>query len=373
MEVEKVLGIFKELIEEEEEFNIQKILNNLLSHVNSGASKDVENVLSELSIYSNSSMINDYAYSKLKLLEKIEASEFFGKQLQMRILEILNKEVYKVKENLSELITKRNEFVVNVKANIQNLEKLDFESYYDNINNFELGLIIPDSESDMKKVQTYLNDWQFILKTTNEFCDTNHEEPKIYSVSTNSIGIFVVGSITTISLILKIVDQIIKIYERILKIRKLKFELEQEKLTKNIKEVEAKEKEIVLEEKKKILKSIFEESKKLDHGRKKELENHFSKVIDKIILIQDKGVIIEATPPRMPESEILEEEETPENKKEQEKAKQEKQIWIQKTKDITQIASNVTKVMKEITSTGKEILQIAHYLNTEKEEAPQDE
>ncbi|MFW6047042.1 MAG: hypothetical protein ACOCP4_04595, partial [Candidatus Woesearchaeota archaeon] len=344
MEIEKILSIFKELVEEEEKYNVQKELNQLMNHVNAGSSTNVDALLKVLENYAEDSVVNNYAYSKLKLLDKLQAKEYFGIRLLELIKQILTTEGYKTKSNITSLAENRTEFLTNIKNNIKNFEKMQFKPYYEDLADFELGLIIPNSEADIKKVQQHLKDWQFILKTVNEYYESNHEEPKIYSVSNNSIGIFIIGCATTITAILTITNKILDIYERIYELRMLKTKIEKEKINKAIKEIEKREKEIVLEEEKKILEKIKEEKTSGDANRANELENHFSKIIDILIKMQEKGIVIEINPPKIKEPETKETD-TEENKKKQDDAKKQYQNKLSSTKKLTELGVNITETM----------------------------
>lgn len=365
MDIEKVLGIFKELIEEEEEYAIQNLLNNLLSHLNSNDSDAVAETISKINEYSKESSINDYAFSKLKVLDKVNAKKYFGVYLKEFINTFFTKETYKSKDNLSQFIKQRNTLLTNLKNNIQNLESFDFESYYDTLGTFELGLVIPVNQSELKKVNNYLKEWHFVLRHISELCEKEHSEPKIYSVSKNSIGIFFLCSIPVAKCILSLTKDVLDIYKKVLEIKKLKKDMEKydSKFKQGIKEASKVEKEIVNEEKEKIVKKIIlEYESQIPKEREKELEVSIRKSIEIIIKMQDKGIIIEATPPKIEEPEILEEEETKENKKKRDEVQKAYNSKIEQINKVTVIA-NKAKTVKELISSEKNVLQIAQYLD----------
>lgn len=364
MDIEKVLGIFKELIEEDDKHKIANLLNNLLAHITANNSAAADETISKIQEYSKKSIVNEYAFSKLKVLEKINAMNYFGSYLKEFLDALFTKETYKIKDNLSAFIKQRNTLLTNLKKNIQDLESLDFTSYYETIKTFEIGLIIPKEKAELKDVQIYLKNWHFVLKHVSELTETDHSEPKVCSVSSNSVGIFILGSYLTITCILKISKDVLEIYEKVLKIRKLKQELEEFDLKNNIKEVNEKEKQIVNVEQDKIVKKLLSEYKlKIKKGRENELKNAIGKSVEIVIKMHDEGIVIEATPPKIKEPKVLEAEETEENKKERDKAKKEYDSKIARINEVTGISANIAKIVKELTSSGKGILQIAQYLD----------
>ncbi len=205
MDVEKVLGVFKELTEEESNLNIQKDLSSLQSSLQSNNSTSAEALIEEIKKKNESSIVNEYSFSKIQILEQTGSLEFFGNYLSKSLDNALNKDSYKVRDNLSKIITLRNSKLQEMRTAAQHLENLDFKSYYDELEGFELGLIIPEEESELEKVQQYLKDWSFILKHVNELCDKEDEEPRIYSVSSSRIMVFILASSVTIICILEIV------------------------------------------------------------------------------------------------------------------------------------------------------------------------
>lgn len=368
MDIEKVLGIFKELIDEEEEHKIQDLLNNLSSYLDSNDSDSADKVISEINEYSNESIVNEYAFSKLKILEKIDAKNYFGIYLKKFIDTLFTKETYKTKDNLSQFIKRRTDLLANINNNIENLGRFDIESYYDLLETFELGLIIPDTQSELKKIQIYLKDWHVVLRSISELCEKEHSEPKIYSVSKGSIGIFFLCSIPVAKCVLNLTKDVLDIYKKVLEIKKLKKNMEKytSKFEQGIKEASQIEKEIVNEEREKIVDKIISEYvPQKQNERENELENGIRKSVETIIQMQDEGVVIEATPPKIEEPEILEEEETEENKKERDKAQKEYNSKIEQINSVTAVFANVAKTVKELTSSGKDVLQIGQYLDTE--------
>ncbi len=368
MDIEKVLGIFEEVLGEEEKHNIISILNELLNNLNANNLDAVDEIISKINEYSKQSIINEYAFSKLKLLERINATNYFGIYLKKFIDDLFTKETYKIKENLSQFIKQRNEFLTNLKNNVHNLENLDFESYYDNIETFELGLIIPKNQSELKKIQHYLKEWHFVLKHVSELCEEEYSEPKIYSVSDSSLGIFFLCSFPVVKCVLILTKDVLDIYKKVLDIKRIRKSMEKYdlKFKDGIKEASNIEKTIVNEEKENIVKKIISQyGSKASPERKKELETSIRKSVETIIKMQDDGILIESTPPKIKEPEILEEGETEENKEERNKVEKEYNHMIKENKEITGVFANIAKVNKELTFPDKCMLRISQYLDKE--------
>ena len=368
MEIEKVFGVFKEVSKEEDEYNLQKELNTLLSHINSNNSSAADAQIQEIKRITELSVVNKYSSSKLKILEYIDAINLFGDNLWVYLENILNTESYKLKDNLSNLISQRNTKINEIKTAIQHLESLDFVSYYEKMEDYELGLIIPEEESDLKKVQKYLEDWCFIIKHVSELCGNDYSEPKISSVSSSSIEIFLIETYIVTICVLGITERVVNIYEKINKIKILKKELEELDIKKTLKELDDKIKDIINTEKEKIVVEVISEHEtKIKQNRRGELKNAITKSVEKIINMYDKGIIIEATPPKVEEPEILKEEETDDNKREWNDAKKNYDDKLNQVKEVTGIISNVAKTLKELTSAGKETLQLSQYIDSNNE------
>lgn len=365
MDVEKLLGVFEELIAEEEEYNVQSILKNILNSVNTDNAEQIDSFLQELKEYSESSIVNHYAISKIKILNKVGGSNLFGIHLYELINNIVSTQGYKIKNSLSTEITTRNNLIAIIKENISNLEKLDFESYYDSLEEYELGLIIPQNEAELEKVEKYLKDVRQILRTINELSNGEYEEPKIYSVSSNSVGIFLLSTFGTTLCILKIFDKILDIYKKVYEIKKLKIEYKR-LLDKEPKEIDKEIKETIANEKEKIVEEIVKEYGKnnLDQGRQNELKIGIRSAIDKVIEMQDKGIVIEATAPKYKEE--PEENDDEKLKVISKKSGTKDKSNLEKAKEVAETFSNVSKSINEIKLFGKEILQLSQY--NEKEE-----
>lgn len=373
MDVEKLLGVFEELIAEEEEYAVQKILRGILNSTNSDNAEEIEKLLEELKEYSEKSIVNQYSLSKIKILDKTGATKYFGSNLYELISNILSTHGYRIKKTLSEEITTREKLVSTIRGNISNLEELDFESYYDQLEEYELGLIIPQDEAELEKVERYLKDIRQILRTINELSNGEYEEPKIYSVSSSSIGVFLLSAFGTTVCLLKIVDKTLEIYKKVYEIKKLKIEYKR-LLDKEPKEIDKEIKQTIKKEKENIVNEIVKEysNKTSNPGRVNELKTGLRSAIDKIIEMQDKGLVIETTTPKY-EKETEEDNDDESSKVESKKSGTKEKSNLEKAKEVSETFSNVSKSINEIKSFGKEILQLSQYNEKEKVEEGKEE
>ncbi|MDA3855039.1 MAG: hypothetical protein PF569_02180 [Candidatus Woesearchaeota archaeon] len=366
MEITKMYGIIEELINEEKESNIQTILNNILGVINSGDGTQVDEFLNKLFSWCQGSIVNEYPFSKQKILKKLNSENLFGNALYDNVKNMLETESYKLKENLSKLISNRNSQITILKQNFEQLQKLDIESYYENLEEFEIGLIIPNSENELEKVNFYLKDWDFILKHITELLGEENIKPRVSSVDTGSILVYVVGSYMVTKAILHIVKEVLDIYKKVLEIKELKDNAKKLGFKTTEKEGNKKIKDLLKSEKERLVKLIVKEyAKKNGNTRDAELENAILQSVGKIIKMHDKGILIEANSPK--ETEDNDDEES-----ENTKTKTERNKKLQNIKVVSEIVSNISTSVKTLTGLGEETLQLTSFDEESKEEEGED-
>ncbi len=132
--------------------------------------------------------------------------------------------------------------------------------------------------------------------------------------------------------------------------------------------------DIVNEETEKIVDDLMSKREKdMTSQRKSELRNAISRVVKDIIIMYEKGILIEATPPKVKEPEPTSGEETEEDIRQRNKKEEEYDKKLKSAREITSIISNVSKSIKKLASAGKEILQISQYLKPDEKESETDE
>ncbi len=148
MDTSKLLNVISDLDNEEDDSSINTILQSFVSSISS--SQTTEIIASEKKVKDifEESKANHYVPSDVEILNLIGGDKYFGISAYQAIQDILNLNTYNIQKTVTDLqdyIKKRVSFVSTLKSTRENLESLNFESYYPENENYQIGLLLPDA------------------------------------------------------------------------------------------------------------------------------------------------------------------------------------------------------------------------------------
>lgn len=369
MDTSKLLNVIADLDNEETSYPINPILQTLVSNINANQSSDIINSEKKIKNECEASKVNFYVPSNLEILILIGAGDFFGNQAYSQIKTILNQNAYNIPKTVKDLqdyIKRRENFVSVLKATRENLEFLNFESYFPEGDNYQVGILMPNqyTQNKISTVTKELVKWDKVLKTLKELVGETTEDTEINFVSNGSLEFFIDNSPAIGMALAFAVERIVKVYKNIVEIRQTREKLktlglppaEQKVLEKQEKEHLSKELEKVSIE---LVKDFA--AKNIEAGRLNELKIAIKGHVFYMARCIDNGITIEINPPEVQEPEAEKEGETAEGQKENKKAKIDydrkiKQIDIvQKSMDTIKTIGKVGIDLGKLLTNGEEI------------------
>lgn len=309
MQIERFLSIIQDLNQElnqEELFTIVNEIIELIPQVSK--QEDVDGLLDRLREISSKSKINTFPPSKMKILNSIGGTKFFGNKASLNIESIVRSaSIYNPTDKASKLTTylsEVREFKSKIAATEGDLINLGLTAHRLSENKFEVGIILSESITagyEIKQIQKYLEEWHLLLRYLNEITSHDHSNPKISALGSNdSLDIYFENSKETAECISIAIDKISCIY---LKVIEGKNDLEKIKekgfLSKGIeKDFEDTKKKMIDDGINEIVSDIIaKHGDKSDEGRLNELKNGLKKSFEFIAICIDSGIDVEVNTP----------------------------------------------------------------------------
>lgn len=329
MDTEKLLNIIADLDNEDDAPSINSLLQELVSNITGGQPSEIVNIENKIRNSFEKSKVNHYVPSNLEIVYYIGAEEFFGNEAYDMVKSILNNNSYNIQKtakDLQDYIKKREKFVTTLKEIRDNLQFLNFESYYPEGDNYQLGLLLPEeyTHSKISTITKELNRWDKVIKTFKEVVGEPADDTEINFVSNGTLEFFINNSPTIGMVLAFAVERIVKVYKNIVEIRQTRDKLRTLGLPAGEqKTLEKQEKEHLSKELEKVSADLIKEfaTKKIDTGRLNELKVAVKGHVVYIARCVDNGITIEINPPEIEEPKVPSEDDTDEVKADKKKAK----------------------------------------------------
>lgn len=364
MDTSKLLNVISDLDNEETDASINTVLQTFVSNINSSQTTEISANEKKVKDFFEHSKVNHYVPSNVEILHFIGADKYFGNVAYQEISDILNRNTYNLQKTVKDLqdyIKKREAFIVALKSIRENLQFLNFESYYPENDNYQVGLLLPDAytKNKISNITKELNKWDKVFKTFKELAGEPTDDTEINFVSNGTLEFFIDNSPAIGASLAYAVDKIIKVYKNVVEIRLTREKLKDLGLPPaEQKTIEKQEKEHLSKELDKVSTELIKEFaiKKIEAGRLNELKIAVKGHVIYMAKCIDNGITIEINPPEIAQPDILSEDETEENKAEVKKAK------IDYDKRLKQIEV-VQKSMDTVKTIGKFGIDITKFLS----------
>ncbi|MCE7996851.1 MAG: hypothetical protein HEP71_33125 [Roseivirga sp.] len=361
MEIKKLNSILLGAIEEDGSSDFREQLGQLIISIEQAQSKKIETVVDSIIAELRNSVFNDMSISNHKILEEIGANDYFGLGALDSLEVILEDSSFNTAKTVSDLknyVKKRNEFIRIIKNLKSGFDQLGF-SHHISENDYEFGLLLPSGSNydDIKIVTKELNKWDKAIKAYRELVGLGPDDTKLTLVNNGSLEFFTENPEQVALCISFTLERLFKLYKNLLDIRGAWDQLRNTGLPKaQERAIKKHEQDTYNKEIDSIVTDVVKKfvDKNIEAGRLNELKisikghtNYFAKCID-------NGLVIEINPPEIAEPEILNAEETEENKKEKAKAKADHTARLKQIKNL----KRGLEAGKEIYGLGKEVFRM---------------
>lgn len=320
MDSEKLLRILKDLEQDEKSLAIDgkiEAIRTDLAQNTPEAFAAAESKLSELlTEIRESSITYKYSQSEQLLLQHIKGSRFFGRGLVLHLEKIFNSRSFELVGKVDELRSQRSEFIQKAQRLAAGFTDIGIEEYRPN--SYEVGLILPEDQSDVESMLKRVRDLNLLLSALAEAVSGKHQPIKISRVSNGTIELFSLQPVEVAVLLSTLLVNVILIWDKVAKFRKKIENVDKdEELSaegkSSMKKILQKETEKLKEE---VLKDLPEKFlKSLEKGRANEVRNKIEISVRAIFAWFEVGVEIDITPIR-----VVEESNTPPDPKTTEQA-----------------------------------------------------
>lgn len=321
MDSEKLLRILKDLEQDEKSLGIDgkiEAIRTDLAQNTPEAFAAAESKLSELlTEIRESSITYKYSQSEQLLLQHIKGSRFFGRGLVLHLEKIFNSRSFELIGKVDELRSQRSDFIQKAQRLAAGFTEIGIEEYRPN--SYEVGLILPEDQSDVESMLKRVRDLNLLLSALAEAVSDKHQPIKISRVSNGTIELFSLQPVEIAVLLSTLLVNVILIWDKVAKFRKKieNVDKDEELSTEgknSMKKILQKETEKLKEE---IIKDLPENflKKNLEKGRANEVRNKIEISVRAIFAWFEVGVEIDITPIR-----VVEESNTPPDPKTAEQA-----------------------------------------------------
>ncbi|NHM04311.1 hypothetical protein [Flavobacterium celericrescens] len=308
MDASKLLHVLNDLSETDESY-IQELIQNLKSYIRNNNSDEITNTIQEIKNEIKLSTIEKYNKSDFEILEKIGGRNYYGKWGEYTLDDILTINSYNVNktiEDLQEYADDRKDFTDRIERVLDDLNELGIKIHKPSGNNFEIGLLMPDSYTHKKIpfITKDLNRWDKIFKTFKELNGETPDDSELNFVSNGSLQFFIDNSPEVAVCLAVAIERIVNIYKKITEIRVTRLKLKELGInTTEQKSIEKQEKEILNNEIDKISLDIIKDfaTKNIEKGRINELKIAVKGHVTYIAKCVDGGMTIEINSPEVNE------------------------------------------------------------------------
>ena len=376
MEASKLLNVISDLVIESKDNEIGTLFSNLISHISTNQESLIIEAEKSLKEVMERSLVNSYSPSNIEILTKIGGLSYFGSSGLSHIRSILTSNGYNVAKTITDLQEynkQRQAFLDVLVAAKESLTILNIETYYHDENIYEIGLLLPAEVTDNKiiHVSRELVKWDKIIKTLKELFGEEIDDTQISLVSNGSLQFFIDNSPAIGTCLAIIIDRILKVYKNLILIRQSRDQLKELGISAiEQKAIERHEKDYLNKEIDKISLEIVKEfaSKAIESGRMNELKISVRGHIAYIAKSINSGITIEITPPEYKEPEILQQEETKDNKAEQKKVRTEYEKILRQV----EIVNKSMETFREIGKIGSDVMKYLDSSDESKDELNDD-
>ena len=289
---------------------LQELVDALSNSISSSTEQNAiafNTALSELYSALDESPSNSAAPSRLIIFEEIGASNKLGLGLRKRIQNILEANNVTPANALAELqkvLEQMTRFSQTITQMIAGFEELKIE--YDDLSpgETEIGITVPFLvvSSNLEGVGTELDEFDKALKIFGELVEENPTSPKIRSIGSSALRIFLESTPGIALCIATALERLCALYKQILEIKLLRKKLGEKALPEKITEpIEAYERQIARKAIEKIADDLIKEfSNRKDKARENELRNGVRGALRFFAEQIDKGVDMEvrSEPPK---------------------------------------------------------------------------
>ncbi|MFN8231156.1 MAG: hypothetical protein U0V03_09580 [Bacteroidia bacterium] len=313
MQIERFLAVLNEVNAELNNPAVATSINELIALIPQASQiAQFDNHLKTLENHFNSSVVNSYPPSKIKILSGINGMGFCGNNAMKEILQIVqSNKFYNPADKVAELTNfnnRLNEFKSKITTEISSLTNLGLKPFILADNKFEVGVILSEhiTKNEIKKIQEYLEEWHKLLKYLNEITSGNHDNPKISTLgTTDSLEIYFENTLDTASCVAIAIDRITTIYQNVGEGKRMLEEVKAKGfLTLDIeKNYEERKLQMIKEGLDSLVDEIAEKYKdKNEPGRINELKNGLRMSFEFIANSIDNGINVEVNTPKNNES-----------------------------------------------------------------------
>ncbi len=304
MDSDKLLRILKDAQQDEQSLTVDSKIEGIRSSIaqnTSEAFKTAEEQLKDLvSQTAEKSIIYNYSPSEELILQNVKGAHFFGKGLIEKLQQIFNERPYEMIGKIDEYRSQRNDFIQKSQKLTSSLTDMGFSDYRPD--SYEVGIILPDTQSDFDTLIKRLREFNLLLSAVYEASDGNHRNVKITRLSNGSLEFFSLQNAGTAVLLTTLLLNITTVWEKISRFRRKAEDNEKDKDL----SPEAKQdmKAILQKETENIKKQIVDELpneflKNLKKERSNEIKNSIGISINAIFHWIQVGIKIDITPIRL--------------------------------------------------------------------------
>ncbi len=295
MNTAKLLNVLQDIKSDEESLKIQTKLEELKSSVSANQIENTEDKRKEILDLTQEASTNELTKSSQKIIAEINGTRYVGQGIAVAVEEMLSTDAYKIVSRLEEYIRERRDFFQTINNLITNLEKVSIEAHFQK-EDFEVGILLPESFSEIKDLQKALGDFDEFLKVVSEI--TGEQTPnKIVLVSEGCWEFFVLKGVAAAKAIDVVLNKLADFYLKIQKIQQTGEEIKFLK-NKNIEsELNNERKKLANEMLDTIVTELLKGYKQTDTGRKNELKNGLKARLKQILKLIDKGAELEVVKP----------------------------------------------------------------------------
>lgn len=308
MDAEKLFRILKDIQQDEQNLGISSKIDAIRSSVAQNNPDGFTSALTQLTDFlkqiRETSLVYSYSYTENLLLEKIHGTPYFGKGLILRLETIFTVRSFELIAKIDEYRNQRNDFIKKAQRLATGFTDMAIEEYRPDA--YEVGLVLPEQESDLDKIARRIKDLRLLLSGLSEVVGVEQKNIKITRLSNGSFELFSLQSFEVATLLSTLLLNVSMIWDKIAQFRNRIADTDKDSLLsieakKEIKETLTKEtnkiKEEILDDMpEKLLKDF---GKKLEDGRKNEIRNQIRISVRTVFAWFEADIKVDITPIRV--------------------------------------------------------------------------
>jgi|CXWL01.1.fsa_nt_gi hypothetical protein len=285
----------------------------------------IQTAFASLAEFIDKGRFSEYPPSKAGILHAIGGKSRVGPGLRNRLDDLMSipgQTTAGIVTALTAMQTNANTFKKSCTQTRTGLEALGLLPHTILANEFEIGVLIPETLVDRKlsSLVKELGSWNKIVRGFQEVAGEEEREVTVAGLGSGSYEAFIPLGIAAAGYLSRTIDKVLEWYSKVLEIRKHRQELKELGApVAEVSSIQKYEKDLIENGIQALAKEIFKEANpKVDTNRRHELETNLTISIRQITRFVDKGGTVEvasSTPPAVKEPVAVGDEATQEEKK----------------------------------------------------------